>query len=115
MALLTLNAEAPGVHVITGMTGTAHQGGFADVLGLDVAFAATDLGVRSREREARALRVVEVPQLPAVGCVARRALLAQTSLVDVIVRVTAETIVRSLLETLCRMALTAGHHSMQPE
>src|SRR3569833_2647461 len=62
VALLTLLPEAPLVHVITRMTGTANHRGFDLVLRSDVAVGATHLRVGAQLGEASVCRVVEVLQ-----------------------------------------------------
>src|ERR1700736_1977099 len=70
VTLLAVRSEAPGVHVVAGMASSADHRRFDDILRPDVAVGTTDLGVCAQERKAGVGRMVEVPHLPAVGCMA---------------------------------------------
>ncbi len=59
--------------------------------------------------------MIEVPQLPAVGCVAGSAVLAQTSLVNIILCMTIDALLGGLLEPLRRVTLTASDNHMESE
>ena len=115
VALLALSAESASVHVVSGVARAADHGGFPHVLRLDVALTTADLCVRARQREASALGVVELPHLPAVGCVAAAAFLSEASLVDIHLRVAIDTLVRGFLEPLRGVALAAGDGDVQSE
>ncbi len=71
--------------------------------------------MRSGQRKARPGGMVEVPELPTVGRMTRRAGLGQGAIVDVIARVAGVAILRGLLEVLGHVALAAGCCYVQSE
>jgi hypothetical protein len=113
VTLLALRSEAPGVHVIAGMARSADHRRFDDVLWPDVAIGATDLCVCAQQREAGVGRMIEVPHVPAIRRVAFAAILAETAVVDVVLRVTTDAFLGRIVESLGRMALPACHDHMQ--
>lgn len=115
VTLLALRTEAAGVHIVRGVTGAADHGGLTHVLRLNVALAATDLRVCTGQRKPRARRVIEFPQLPSVGRVTGRALLAQRALVNVVLRMAANALMWRLLEALRRVTLAACDDCVQAQ
>ena len=114
VTLLALRSEAPGVHVIAGMTGSADHRGLDDVLRPDVAVGATDFCVCPQQRKASVGCMIEVPHLPAIRRVAFGAVLSQTAVVDVVFRVAAQTFLGRVIEALSCMALPARNDDMEP-
>src|SRR5262249_45113775 len=113
VALLAVDPEATGMDIFARMTGAADHRWLDDVLRPDMTVGATDLGVRAQQREARVSRVIEVPHLPTVGCVALGAVLAKSSIVNIVLRMAAQTFLRRVIESLARMTLAAAHDHMQ--
>jgi hypothetical protein len=91
MAFLTLPPELTQVHIILRMTRGAL--GAEPDLGrrLAVAAGAIELGVCAEQRESGLLAVIEVPQLPTVGGMARLALVAEASFVGIVLLVAGDT------------------------
>jgi hypothetical protein len=112
MALLAFRAEAPGMHIVACMAGTADHRWLDDVLRPDVTVGAADLRVRAQEWEASVSRMIEVPHLPAIRRVTFTAILAQSSVVNVILRVTTQAFLRRIVEALGRMTLAAADDHM---
>src|SRR5882762_3068782 len=100
VALLALRSEAPGMHVVGGMTRSADHRRFDDVLRPDVAVGTTDPGVRAQERKAGVGRMIEVPHLPAVGCMAFGAILAEAAVVDIVLGMAADAFLGRVIEAL---------------
>lgn len=115
MALLALWPEPTRVHVVFGVAAAADHGGLDHVLRLDVTFGATGMRVRTGERKARTRRMIEDPELPAIGRVAGGAVGSQRALVDILPGVTAFAAPRCLVETLIGVTLAAGDRHVQTE
>ena len=115
VALLALWAEPARVHVVLRVASAANHGRLDDVLRLEMALGATDLRMRSRQREERSCRMVEIPQFPAVRGVALRAGLGECAVVDIISRVARIAVLGGLLEALRHMALAAGRGHVQAQ
>lgn len=113
VTLLALRSEAPGMHVIAGMTRSADHRRLDDVLRPDVAVGATDFSVRAQQRKASVGGMIEVPHLPAIRCVALAAVLSQTAVVDVVFRVTAHAFLGRVVEPLGCVTLPARDDHMQ--
>lgn len=113
MALLTLHAESSLVHVISRMATAADHGGLHLVLRTQVALGAAGFGVCPKKRKACSCRVIEIPVLPAIGVVARFALLSEGPTVGVVPGVTADARQRSVTEPLRGVTLGAGRRDMQ--
>lgn len=113
VTLLALLAEPSGVHIVTGVTGTANHRRLDDVLRPDVAIGATDLRVGSQQWEARVGRMIEIAHLPAVRVVALGAFLAQPAVVHIVLGVAADAFLGRIVESLSGMTLAAGHDDMQ--
>ena len=113
VTLLALLAESSGVHIVTGVTGTANHRRLDDVLRPDVAIGATDLCVGSQQWEARVGRMIEIPHLPAVRVVALGAVLTQPAVVYIVLGVAAAAFLGRIIESLSGMTLAAGHHHVQ--
>ncbi len=114
VALLALGAEAPGVDIVSRMTGSADHRGLDDVLRPDVAVGASDLRVRAQQGETGMGGMIEVPHLPTVWCMAFAAVLTETAVVDIVFCVTAVALLGGVSESLGGMTLAAGNHDMQP-
>jgi hypothetical protein len=115
VTFLALGAEAASMHVVFRVAATADHGGLGHVLRLDVTLCATDFGVGAGQGKAGARRMIEVPEFPAVGGVARSAVLAQLTLVAVVFGMAADTGFGCFLEVLCRVTLSARDGDMEPE
>jgi hypothetical protein len=113
VTLLALRSEAPGVHVIAGMTRSADHRWLDDVLRSDMAVGTTDFCVCPQQREASVGCMIEVPHLPAIRRVAFAAVLPQAAVVDVILRVTAHAFLWRVIEPLGCMTLPARDDDMQ--
>lgn len=113
VTLLALRSEAPGVHVIAGMTCAADHRRFDDVLRSDMAVGATDFCVCSQQRKAGVGCVIEVPHLPAIRRVTFAAVLPQAAVVDVVLGVTAHAFLRRVIEPLGCMTLPACDDDVQ--
>jgi hypothetical protein len=59
-------------------------------------------------------RVIEIPHLPAIRGVTFTAVLPQTALVNIVVRVATHAILGCLIEALSRMTLATAHDHVQP-
>src|SRR5690242_1679793 len=84
VARLALHAEATSMNVRTCVAGAADHRRLDDVLRSDMAVGATCLCVGTQQREARVSCMVEVPHLPAVRRMALVAVLAEPSVVNII-------------------------------
>lgn len=113
VALLAFDSETASMNIVTGMTGSADHRWLDDVLRADVAIGATDLCVRAQQREAGVSRVIEIPQLPAVRSVAFAAILAETSIVHIVLCMAAGTLPGRIIEPLAGMALAAADDDVQ--
>jgi len=115
MAVLTLLPQAARVDVIPGVARSADHRWLHEVLRLQMTLRAADFCVRTQQRKAGSRGVVELPDLPAVGCVTGGAVLAQRALVSIVLCVTAIAVLRGFLELLGQVTLPAGHHHVQPQ
>src|SRR5882757_8021538 len=59
--------------------------------------------------------MIEVPEFPPVWRMAGRAVLAQTSVMRIILFVTADAFLERFFKALCGVALSAGHRDVQAE
>src|SRR6202049_926893 len=80
-----------------------------------MAFGALQLGVRAEQRKMRFLGVIENPQRPAVGRMAALALLAEASLVHVIVRMALDAGRGRPAEGQSRVALRTADDAVQTQ
>ena len=103
------------MNVVLCVAGAADHGGLCDGLRFDVALPAADVRVGARQRKPGARRMIEVPELPAVGRVACAAVLAQLSLVDVLFRVAADAGLWCFLEVLILVTLAARGGDVETE
>jgi len=115
VTFLALGAETARMHVVFGVAATADHGGLGNLLRLEVALGAADVGVGAGQGKLGARRMIEVPEFPAVGGVARSAILPQFTLVGVVFCMTADTGFGCLLEVLCRVTLSARDGDVEPE
>lgn len=113
MALLALRSEASRVDVVTCMAGAADHRRLDTILGSQVTVRTTYLCVGADQGKACVRGMVEVPPLPAVGCMARAAIFAESPRVHVVLRMAATAILGRVLETLGRVALSAGDDRMK--
>jgi len=84
MAVLALLPQAARVDVVPSVTGSTDHRGLHEVLWLDMTLRTSDFGVRAEQRKACSRGVVKLPDLPAVGCVAGSAILAQCPCVGIV-------------------------------
>ena len=113
VTLLALRSEAPGMYVVSRMTRAADHRRLDDVLRPYVTVGATHLPMRAHQREAGVGGMIEVPHLPTVRRVAHGAVLAQSAIVDIVLRVTSQAIFGCVVEFLRGVALPAGDDNMQ--
>ena len=73
------------------------------------------LRMRATQGKAGLLAVVKIPDCPAIGRMAGVALLAQPTLVHILLRVTIIAFARATVESLRAMALRATDHHMQAQ
>jgi hypothetical protein len=113
VTLLAACPEATGMHVVTRMTRAADHRWLDDVLRPDVAVGTPDPGMGTQQREASVRRMVEVPHLPSIRCMTFAAILAEPTLMSIVVRMAAEAIPGRFIESLRCVTLTATHDHMQ--
>ena len=113
MAAVALCAILTQMPIVLVMAGIAFLRHFPRTWRLLMAVSALQFAVCTEQREVRIPRVIEPPQLPAIRRVAGLALVAQTTLVHILVRVAAVAGRCCGTESLRRMALHATNHAMQ--
>jgi hypothetical protein len=71
--------------------------------------AAAKPGVHARQRKFRLFAVIKLPEGPAIGVVAARALLPETAFVNVLGPMTCQTLNRRIAIRAGRVAFLTGH------
>lgn len=115
MAPLTLAPVLTEVNIVILVTREAIGVEFHLVRGLLVAASASEFSVRPRQCESRLLAVIEFPDAPAVGRMAFGALLAQRSLVDVILLVAGDALLADIPIFPREMTLLARYGYVQAQ
>lgn len=115
MAAIALDAELAQVPIVLVMTGIAFLAHFSRTRRFGMARRACQLAVRAKQRKVRILRVIEGPDLPAVGRVAAVALLAERTFMHILARMASDAGGRRSTERLSCMALSAADQTMQPD
>ena len=116
MAASAIRTEGTVVGVVLGMAATAaaRQLDFS-LDGTPVTGVAVDLPVRTPQREARLLIVIELPDLPAVRVVTQPALRPEPPEMDVLLAVAAVACDARILVARRRVALLAGGDGVEAQ
>jgi hypothetical protein len=112
VALLAVIAQVP---IVLAMATRADRRHLHGARGLQMACCALQFAVRTQQSKMRFLGMIEYPQPPAVGRMTGLALVAETSLVNVFMRMTLAAGRGRTVEGQRCMALGAAHDSMQTE
>ncbi len=113
MACRTVTAKASTVDIVACVTPDAAQRqGLAGSRRAPVAGFTVDIRVRAGQRKPRLPIVVEQPERPAIGVVARGAVRAQATLVDILVHMAGRTARVRHLVALITVTGLAGQYAM---
>ncbi len=115
MAALALATVLPQMHVILRVAIRARRIELHLIRGLLVTVGAGEFRVGAREREARLLAVVELPDTPAIRGMAARAIVAEATLVKVIGAMAVDAAFASILVSASDVTLLARHRNMQAD
>ncbi len=113
MTLIAPPAVLPQMPIVLLMAGNALLGHLHGARRIAVTAGALKFAVRPYQREMRIPGVIESPQRPAIRRVAGFTLLAQSPLVDVIMRMAVHAHERCAIECQRRVALGATDYAMQ--
>lgn len=116
MTLLAMRAETALVHIVTRMTivaGRCRHELLVERTGM--ACQTVEAFMLAVQFEMRAGVVIELPGLPTVGVVARRAVLAEPVLVDIVLAMTGRALQRRIFVGRVGMTVLAGGRGMRAE